>query len=107
MEFMDVLNLIVSILVGLSATIPLIIKLVQTIKEAMKSKNWTSFMQLVLQLMTDAEKNFVTGAERKQYVVDAIKAMEKTLNYDIDEDVLNEMIDAVIKATKTININNK
>jgi len=104
---MEILHIILSIVTGLITAIPLIIQLVKTIKESAKSKNWTSLMHLVFQLMVDAEKNFDTGAERKQYVIDTVKAMEKTLNYDIDEDVINEMIDAIIQATKRINTTSK
>ena len=60
-------------------------------------------MQLVLKLMVEAENNYATGAERKKYVIDAIKAMEGTLNYDIDENVIGDMIDAIVAASKTIN----
>lgn len=104
MNINDWVNLIVSILSGLAVCIPLVIKLVQYIQTAIKEKNWSSLMQLVLQLMADAEKNYSTGAERKAYVMSTIKAMENTLNYDIDEKVISEMIDSIIDATKKINV---
>ncbi len=104
MNINDWVNLIVSILAGLATAIPLIIKLVQYIQKAVKEKNWTSLMQLVLKLMTEAEKKFSTGAERKEYVMTTIKSMESTLQYDIDEEVLSEMIDSIIEATKKINV---
>ena len=97
------INLIIAILSGLITAIPLVIKLVQYIKQAVKSKNWSPLMQLVLKLMVEAENNYATGAERKKYVIDAIKAMEGTLNYDIDENVIGDMIDAIVAASKTIN----
>ena len=97
------INLIIAILSGLITAIPLVIKLVQYIKQAVKSKNWSPLMQLVLNLMVEAENNYATGAERKKYVIDAIKAMEGTLNYDIDENVIGDMIDAIVTASKTIN----
>lgn len=104
MEWVDILKLIVAIVSGIAACIPLVIQLVKYIKEAAKSKNWTPLMQLVLKLMAEAEKNQATGAERKKYVIDTIKAMESTLNYDIDENVVSEMIDSIVEATKKINI---
>ncbi len=97
------INLIIAILSGLITAIPLVIKLVQYIKQAVKSKNWSPLMQLVLNLMVEAENNYATGAERKKYVIDTIKAMEGTLNYDIDENVIGDMIDAIVTASKTIN----
>ena len=103
MNINDWVELIVAVLAGLATAIPLIVKLVQYIQKAAKEKNWTSLMQLVLQLMTEAEKNYSTGAERKEYVMDTIKSMEDTLNYEIDENVIGEMIDSIVAASKTIN----
>lgn len=107
MNINDWVNLIVSILSGLAVCIPVVVKLVQYIKENAKEKNWSNLMQLVLQLMTEAEKIYSTGAERKEYVMVTIKAMENTLNYDINEAVLSTMIDSIITATKKINVEKK
>ena len=51
-------NIVISILTGVATCIPLVIKLVQVIKESVKSKNWTALMQLVLKLMAEAEENY-------------------------------------------------
>lgn len=96
-------EIIVSIITGLVICIPLVIKMVQFIKTAIKEKNWAPMMQLVLKLMAEAEENYSTGAEKKAYVIDSIKALEGTLNYDIDEDAIGAIIDSVILATKQIN----
>lgn len=103
MNVNDWVNLVVSILSGIAICVPLVVKLVHYIQAAVKEKNWSSLMQLVLKLMTEAEKLHSTGAERKAYVMATINAMENTLNYDIDESVISEMIDAVALASKTIN----
>lgn len=107
MEIMDIVNLIVAIVSGVATCIPLIIQLVKYIKENAKSKNWSALMAIVLNLMQEAELKFSTGEERKQFVLSSIKSMEKTLNYDIDENVIASMIDEVVKATKQINVNKK
>ncbi len=104
MELMDILNLILAIVTGLATAIPLAIKLVEYIKIAAKEKNWGTLMQLVLKLMAEAEDNFATGAEREDFVIDSIKAMESTLNYDIDEEAIRAMIKAVADASKKINV---
>ena len=103
MEIMDIVSLIVAIVSGIATCIPLIISLIKYIKEAVKSKNWSALMTLVMQLMADAEKLFGTGAEREEYVISTIKSMEATLNYDIDENVIREMIKAIVEASKKIN----
>lgn len=96
-------EIIIAILTGLATCIPLVIKLVQTIKESVKAKNWAPLMQLVLRLMTEAEDNYTTGAEKKTYVIDSINAIKGSLNYDVDMDAVDAMIDAIIIATKKIN----
>ena len=98
-------QIIIPIFTGLVACIPLAIKLVEWIQKAVKEKNWTSLMQLVLRLMSEAEANYKTGAERKEYVMDSIEAIKGTLNYDVDMKVVDELIESIILATKTINTN--
>ena len=100
-------GIITAILTGLATCIPLVIKLVQTIKDAVKSKNWTPLMQLILKLMAEAEDNFSTGAEKKTYVIDSIKALESSLNYDVDIDAVGAMVDAIVAATKRNNVEKK
>ena len=100
-------EIIVALLTGLVACIPLVIKLVQVIKDSVRAKNWAPLMQLLLKLMAEAEENYSTGAEKKQYVIDSIKALESSLNYDVDMDAVSAMIDAIIEVTKKVNTNTK
>ena len=96
-------EIIVALLTGLVTALPLVIKLVDVIQKAHKEKNWRAVVQLVLTLMKEAEQNYTSGADKKQYVISSIKAMEKSLQYDIDEEAIGELIDAVADATKRIN----
>lgn len=96
-------NLIVAILSGLVTAIPLVVQLVKYVRAAIQEKNWSKIMQLVLNLMTEAEKNYATGAERKQYVISSIESIKDTLNYQVDMDQISQMIDAIVAASKTIN----
>lgn len=98
-------EIIVALLTGIAACIPLVIKLVQVIKDSVKAKNWTPLMQLVLRLMTEAENNYSTGAEKKEYVLDSIEAIKGTLNYDVDMEAVSAMIDSIAEITKKINVN--
>lgn len=96
-------NIIVSILSGLAVCIPLVIKLVEYIRKAIQEKNWSNVMQIVLKLMTEAEKNYETGVEKKQYVMSSIEAIKNTLNCDIDMNAISDMIDSICQASKIIN----
>lgn len=103
MNVNDWVNLIISILAGLATCIPLAVQLVKYVKAAIQEKNWSKIMKLVLNLMTEAEKVYSTGAERKQYVMSSIESIKDTLNYQIDMDQISNMIDEIVKASKTIN----
>lgn len=96
-------TIILPIISGLVAAIPLVIKLVEYVQKVAKEKNWKAVVQLVLKLMAEAEQNYANGAERKAYVMSSIKAMEETLQYDIDEKAIGELIDSIVLATKKIN----
>lgn len=100
-------TIILPIISGLVACVPLVVKLIEYIQKVAKEKNWTALMQLILKLMAEAEDNYATGAERKEYVIDSINAIKGTLNYDVDMTVVSDMIDSIITATKKINVNKK
>lgn len=104
MELTDILNLVLAIITGLSAAIPLVIQLVKYIKLAIKEKNFSRIMTIVLALMSEAEENYATGAERKEYVMDSITKLSNSLDYDVDLDAISAMIDAIVEASKKINV---
>lgn len=96
-------ELIVSILSGLVVVIPLVVKLIEYVGKATKEKNWTALLKLVTDYMQEAEKKFSTGAERKDYVILAIKASADTLNYEIDIELVSKLIDDLCSMSKNVN----
>ena len=97
------IELIVAILSGLTVCIPLVIQLVKWVRAAILEKNWSKVMQLVLNLMTEAEKNYATGAERKEYVMDSIEQIKDVLDYEVDMEQISQMIDVIVSSSKIIN----
>lgn len=97
------INYIVAILAGLATAIPLVINLIKYVQKAVKEKNWNQVVQLVLNLMKEAEKKFDTGAEKKEYVMSMIKASADTINYDIDMDAISDLIDSLCSMSKVVN----
>ena len=95
---------IISILSGIAILIPMIVKLVQYVQANAKEKNWSSLMVLVMNLMAQAEQMFEYGAEKKEWVINELKAVANTLNYEIDWDVVSEMIDKICDVSKEINV---
>lgn len=96
-------QILVSILSGLVALIPLVVKLIEYVKAATKEKNWSQMLKLVMNLMEQAEQDFKYGSEKKEWVMGQLEALSNTLNYDIDYDVVSDMIDKMCAMAKNVN----
>lgn len=94
---------IVTILSGLAAAIPLVIKLTEYVQKAVKEKNWTKLLDMVISLMSTAEEKFETGADRKEWVMAMVKASADSLNYDIDMKTVSDLIDSLCNMSKVVN----
>ena len=108
MDTMNWVQLITAILAGLATAIPLVVKLVKVVQAAVKEKNWNQLLKMMMDYMTQAEKNISSGAERKEWVMSMVKASAATINYDLtpeDEAKLADLIDAICDASKIINNN--
>lgn len=106
MDFNYWIRIAISILSGIAVAIPLIIKLVNVVKDATRSKNWNLLIKMTMDYMTEAEKNIASGAERKQWVMSMVIASASNINYPMtDEDVkkIEDLIDAICDASKILN----
>ena len=106
MDFNYWIQIAISILSGIAVAIPLIIKLVEVVKNATKEKNWNLLIKMTMDYMTEAEKNLASGAERKQWVMSMVVASAANINYIMtDEDVqkIEDLIDAICDASKILN----
>lgn len=95
---------IISILSGIAVLVPLMVKLIDYVKKSTKEKNWNQMLKLVMNLMAEAEDKFDKGADKKEWVMGELKAMANTLNYDIDWNVVSDMIDKICDVSKEINV---
>ena len=99
----QIVSLIVAVLTGLAACIPLAVKLVQYIQKAVQEKNWGALLGLVVDLMEEAETKFDEGATRKEWVMAMVQTSAEYINYPVDTEALSEMIDALCDMTKIVN----
>jgi hypothetical protein len=97
-------EIIVEILKTLIIIIPLVVGLVKYIRQAIQEKNWQQLIGLVMNLMAEAEGKFDNGADRKQWVLGAIEASAKTINYPIDLEQIGALIDDLCKMSKKVNV---
>jgi hypothetical protein len=100
---MGLIQTITSIVVGLAAAIPLVVKLIEYVQKATKERNWNNLLSLVMNLMETAESKFDTGADRKEWVMAMVKASADTINYNIDMDEVGELIDELCNMSKVVN----
>lgn len=91
------------ILVGLATCIPLVVKLIQYVQKAVQEKNWTNMLNLLMDLMEEAETKFETGADKKEWVLAMMKAAADSINYPIDMDALSALIDSLCDLTNNVN----
>ena len=106
MDFNYWVQIAISILSGIAVAIPLIIKLVNVVKDSVKEKNWNLLMKMTMDYMTEAEKNIASGAERKEWVMSMVIASAANINYTMtDDDVkkIEDLIDAICDASKILN----
>lgn len=103
MNIDQIIQIIVSILTGLAACIPLAIKLVQYVQKVAQEKNWGAFLGLAVDLIQQAEQKFSDGATRKEWVMAMVQASAEYINYPVDSDALSNLIDALVGMSKNVN----
>ena len=89
----QIVSLIVAVLSGLAACIPLAVKLVQYVQKAAQEKNWGQLLGLLVDLM----------ATRKEWVMAMVQTSAEYIAYPLDTQALSDLIDSLIAMTKTIN----
>ena len=99
----QIVSLIVAVLSGLAACIPLAVKLVQYVQKAAEEKNWGQLLGLLVDLMEEAEQKFEEGATRKEWVMAMVQTSAEYIAYPMDTQALSNLIDSLISMTKTIN----
>ena len=100
---MEWYEILISILSGLAATIPLVVKLVEWVKKAVEEKNWNQLLSLVMELMAEAEKQFDNGADKKAWVISMIEASAESINYPVNIEQVGELVDSLCAMSKKVN----
>ena len=93
-----------TILIGLAVVIPLVIALIKYVSKAAEDKNWNIIVQMVLDLMVQAEHDYSTGAERKEFVMNQMKVLANTVDFEIDWDKVSDLIDALCDMAHEVSV---
>ena len=102
-EMENWMQMIIAVLSGLVTAIPLVYKLVEYIRKAVKEKNWPSMLEKGMTRMATSEKKFESGADRKEWVIAMMKASADSWNYDLDVEALSKMIDSLCDMSNVVN----
>ena len=100
---MEWYEILVSILTGLATAIPLVVELIKYVKESVKEKNWGRLVSLVVTLIQEAEEKFDNGTDRREWVMSMVQSSAHIINYDIDLNVVGELIDSFCAMSKNVN----
>ena len=92
------------ILVGLAVLIPMVIALIKYVTKAAEDKNWNIIVKMVLDLMVQAEQDYSTGAEKKEFVMNQLRVMAETVDFEIDWDKVSDLIDALCDMAHEVNV---
>ena len=93
-----------TILIGLAAVIPLVVALIKYVNKAAEDKNWNIVVKMVLDLMVQAEQDYSTGAEKKEFVMNQIAVLSKSVDFEIDMDKVSDLIDALCDMAHEVNV---
>ena len=101
---MEWYEVVVSILSGLVATIPLVVQLVKYVKATIQEKNWGNLVSLVVKLIQDAEEQFENGADKKAWVLSMVASSAGAINYEVDLERVSELIDSLCEMSNMVNV---
>jgi hypothetical protein len=87
--------------------VPLVITLVKVIRDLYKEKNWDKLVIIVSNFIAEAETLYSDGASKKEYVINSVMAIAKTIGYPVDKDMLSELVDSLVALSKKVNIEKK
>ena len=104
---MEWLELIIAILSGIATCVPLVISLIKYIKKAVQEKNWSKLIVIVSNFMAEAETLYTDGASKKDYVINSVLSVAKTIDYPVDKEMLGELIDNLTALSKKVNVEKK
>lgn len=100
---MEWYEILINVLSGLAVAIPLVIKLVEYVKQSVKEKNWNKLLTLVMKLMAEAEEKFDNGVDRKTWVLEMVAASADIIDYEIDLEQIGMLIDSLCAMSKVVN----
>ena len=102
-----IISLIVSLVLALGTVITLICKLIPTIKNLIKEKNWKKIEAAIFTAAIEAEKQSCSGAEKKDIVLKSVEQFCKSIGAEFDSSLIGSFIDEAISFSNSLQKENK
>jgi len=88
------------------AILGLLFTTIEFVAKAYKEKNWAQLVALVLTDMTEAEKLFIPGEDKKAYCLERLQDHASKVGYILDDESIykiSKLIDDVCLTSKSLN----
>lgn len=103
----NVVQYILAIIAGLAVSIPVVIGLINSVRQNVAEKRWDLLLKKGISLMVTAEEQFKTGAVKKDFVLAMLRKASEEEGLPFDEEKVGAMIDAMVELSKKINVPDK
>ena len=100
----NMVEYVMSIIVGLAVSIPVVVELIRSVRQNVAEKRWDLLIKKVINFMVTAEEQFKLGSVKKDFVLVMAKAAAEELGAPFDEEKVGAMIDAMVELSKKINV---
>ena len=97
---MDIAYVIKLIIIVALIIVGLSIRLVQYIQNKRGIKRRANLEKIIMNLLLTAEEEFDNEKDRKEYVMNNVKSLNKIFDYKLNFDQISEMIDLIVEANK-------
>lgn len=101
--WVGLISLIVGLVGAVAALVPTLIKLFKSLKTIIKNKNWKEIIAIADKAMEAAEASGAAGADKKQMVIDAVKAGCKEAGIELDDALVADLVAYIDEAIQWYN----
>ena len=101
--WVGLITLICGLIAAIATLVPTFVKLFNTVKELVKEKNWKKITQIAINAIRAAEQSGMSGADKKEMVIAAVKAGCAEAGIELDDEQLVRLADYIDEMIKYFN----
>lgn len=107
-QIITLVTLIAGLIGAIATLIPTLVKLFKTAKELLKNKNWSKLKEIAMTVMKEVEDYYkihpsMTSQEKLNMAIDIIKLSAASLEIDLNEEAIRDLISYINQTIKWAN----